>query len=114
MGRQISRCNKRGFTFIEIMVIVLIMGILLAIGIPNFLKARRNGCTKACIHNMRQMEGAKEEYAMEYNKSVGDPIDWDKIVPSYLKEEPECPAGGLYTLFPIGDMVDCSFTGHDL
>ncbi len=58
--------NKRtGFTLVEIMIVVLIIGILLAIAVPNFIKARQNSRLQTIIGNLKQIETAKEQWAME-------------------------------------------------
>src|SRR5712692_4475722 len=66
------RWSRKGFTLVEIMIVVLIIGILLAIAVPNFIKARESSRAKACVANMKQIESAKEQWAMDNKKVAGD------------------------------------------
>ena len=65
---NIKTSNKAGFTLVEIMIVVAIIGLLAAIAIPNFVKARQTSQTNACINNLRQLDGAKQQYALENGK----------------------------------------------
>jgi prepilin-type N-terminal cleavage/methylation domain-containing protein len=68
---QIKTNRKSGFTLVEIMIVVAIIGLLAAIAIPNFVKARGTAQKNACINNLRQIDGAKEQWALENKKSSG-------------------------------------------
>src|SRR5579885_3373269 len=63
---KMTKAAKKGFTLIEIMIVVAIIGLLAAIAIPNFVHARTTSQTNACINNLRQIDGAKQEWGMEY------------------------------------------------
>jgi len=82
-----------GFTLVEIMIVVLIIGVLLAIAVPNFVKARDSSRTKSCIANLRQLDAAKEQYAMDNRKSTGDAVALANLTPDYVKSAPVCPSG---------------------
>ena len=66
--------NKRdaGFTLIEIMIVVAIIGLLAAIAIPNFVKARTTSQQNACINNLRQYDGAVQQWVLENKKQSSD------------------------------------------
>jgi len=69
--------KKQGFTLVEIMIVVAIIGLLAAIGIPSFQKARANSIEKAKANNIRIVESAIQQWAMENGKTDGATIDWD-------------------------------------
>ena len=110
------RLNKQGFTLIEIMIVVAIIGLLATIAIPNFVKARQKAQAAACINNMRQIEAAKNEWALEVNKTTGDAIDTTGVAAYIQRGMPTCPAGGSYTYGAIGTNCVCtkSADGHVL
>lgn len=103
------------FTLVEIMIVVAIIGLLAAIAVPNFVKARATSQQKACLNNLIKLDGAVDQWAIETHKKLGDPIVEDEVY-SYLKAgKPECPGGGTYTFkggvssFP----AECSITNGD-
>ena len=69
---KINTSNKAGFTLVEIMIVVAIIGLLAAIAIPNFVRARQTSQTNACINNLRQIDGAEQQWALENGKVTGD------------------------------------------
>jgi len=97
---NIRASSKSGFTLVEIMIVVAIIGLLAAIAIPNFVKARSTSQQSACINNLRQYDGAVQEWALENRKASSDPYGLTSIQP-YVKLDstgnlPACPAGGAY------------------
>lgn len=105
------RRGEKGFTLIEIMIVVLIIGILLAIAVPNFVKARETSRAKSCVSNLKQIDSAKEQWAMDNKAAEGDTVSgtlWG--TGQYIKAEPECPSGGTYTIGVIGANPTCSIT----
>ena len=104
---------RRGFTLVEIMIVVLIIGILLAIAVPNFIRARETSRTKACLANLKQIDSAKEQYAMDNRLNNGDAIPAGALwaANSYIKSIPVCPSGGTYTVDVVGTNPSCSVGG---
>jgi prepilin-type N-terminal cleavage/methylation domain-containing protein len=103
MSKFVRRAHK-GFTLVEIMIVVLIIGILLAIAVPNFIKARETSRAKSCVANLKQIESAKEQWAMDNKKTNTDTPTPAQLYGAglYLKNAPVCPSGGAYT---EGDMA---------
>ena len=96
-----------GFTLVEIMIVVAIAGLLAAIAIPSFVHARTKSQATACINNLRQIECAVQQVAIEKGKHVGDNVNWPDDITAYIKLDsegniPGCPAGGNYSLQAVG------------
>jgi prepilin-type N-terminal cleavage/methylation domain-containing protein len=106
-----------GFTLVEIMIVVAILGVLIGMAFPNFLKSRSNAQKQICIENLSQIESAKQIWGVESGRNDGDaPTDADLFgATRYMKEKPRCPAGGdPYRLMSIGVNAQCSVQGHSL
>lgn len=109
--------NKRAFTIIEIMIIVVILGFLIVIAVPNAVTARRNANRNLCIQNMELLTYAVEQYAIEYNASTGDTptesIIWGTST-SFIKDQLSCPEGAtVYTVPNVGSDAVCpNVTGN--
>lgn len=82
-----------GFTLVEIMIVVAIIGMLASMAIPNYVKTRATSQKTACINNLRQIDGAIQQYALENKKAPTDPVTETDVTP-YLKNLVACPAGG--------------------
>ena len=109
---MIIKKNTAGFTLVEIMIVVAIIGLLAAIAVPNFVQARTNARRSTCINNLRLVDAAKEQYALENNKDSTTTPGSDDITP-YLKGNamPTCPASGSYTVDAIGTKPSCDKAG---
>jgi len=129
-----SRCSRRlwkeqqmktqshrraGFTLVEIMVVVAIIALLAAVAIPNFVHARESSQRAACIGNLKQIEGAKANWAIERKKSGTDSPTDNQLFGAtrYIRRKPSCPASGDYTIDLVGNQASCSLAnaeGHTL
>lgn len=110
---KMIRLNKKGFTLVEIMIVVAIIGLLAAIAIPNFVKARETAQKNACYNNMRQIESAKDQYAIENKLDTGATVTTAQVADYIKGGYPNCPAGGNYSAIgAIGTNVSCSIAAH--
>ena len=102
------------FTLVEIMIVVAIIGIIIAISVPAFIRAREMSRARACQENLAKIEGAVDQYALEFKLTGGDTVTLatdliDANGTGYLKATPRCPAGGTYSAtFTVDTPPACS------
>jgi prepilin-type N-terminal cleavage/methylation domain-containing protein len=106
---------KGAFTLVEIMIVVAIIGLLAAIAIPNFVKARTTAQKNACINNLRQIDGAVQQWALEMKKNANDTVGMSDVTP-YLKNSVVCPSGGTtytdsYSVTDVAHQPTCLKVG---
>ena len=86
--------SNNGFTLVEIMIVVAIIGLLATISIPNYVRASTQSQKNVCINNLRQIDIATQQWAMENTVAVSATVAFPDIS-SYLKYAVVCPAGGI-------------------
>jgi prepilin-type N-terminal cleavage/methylation domain-containing protein len=96
-----------GFTLVEIMVVVAVIGLLAAIAIPNLLRAGAKSQATTCINNLRQIDTAMQEFALEQGKTTGASVTFPDDLTPYIKLNtahniPPCPVGGAYSVNTVG------------
>jgi len=109
--------KNAGFTLVEIMIVVAVIGVVLAVALPNIASARTTAQRNSCILNLKLISGAKEMWALEQKKSAGAVVDTTGTFLGNFKNNtmPECPSGGAYTVNVVAKSPVCSFgstAGH--
>jgi prepilin-type N-terminal cleavage/methylation domain-containing protein len=105
--------HEAGFTLVEILIVVLILGLLLAIAVPNYVEQRGAAQAQTCINTLLKIDDAACQFALEHGKKTGDVISYPTDLTPYIKlnsagKIPPCPAGGSYIEGVVGVNPVCS------
>ena len=100
--------RRAGFTLVEILIVVLIIGILLTAAVPNFVSARQNSRQNSCFSNLDKLDGAKAIWYQETSASSDESPVMGDLVPVHIRLVPNCPTNGAYTLGNAATDVTCS------
>jgi prepilin-type N-terminal cleavage/methylation domain-containing protein len=84
MLRKLNSKNRGGFTLVEIMIVVAIIALLAAIAVPNFLRSRKRSQATQVLEDLRQIDSAVDQWAIENNKAGGSPVTWGDVQ-KYIK-----------------------------
>jgi prepilin-type N-terminal cleavage/methylation domain-containing protein len=103
--------ENAGFTLMEIMIVVAIIGLLTAIIYPAYFNARDRSITSSCLNTLRKITDAKEQYALDHNNAAPDLPD---LAPTYIQRMPVCPGGGNYVIGALGEDAECNIPAHTL
>lgn len=100
--------KRSRWPFVLLVIALLLVGAFTIT--PYFVKGKATACNNACVNNLRQLDGAKEQFALEHKLPAGHIItaEDEKLVYQYVKGgQPKCPGGGAYKLNPIGAAPTC-------
>jgi Tfp pilus assembly protein PilE len=104
---------KKGFTLVEIGVVGAVVSVLVVAAIAGFKEARNASSSLSCMANLRQLDGAKAQLALQASPPENYPIQMKHLVPNYIKKIPTCPMKGDYHIGNIVTQVKCTYHSVD-
>lgn len=112
-----TETHRRAYTLVEIMIVVAIIAIILAISVQNYLKTGRVTAKNSCINNLKQIDGAIEQWAIDNTVLAGiqPTAEQEDEIYDYIDGgKPDCPSKGAYSICPVGSkpQVRCSKEGE--
>ncbi len=93
-----SRARQFGFTVMEIMIVVTILALLAAIVVPSITTARAKSLSSSCQNNLRQIDGAVQQYGLDHSNSVPASLALLVGTNAFIRDYPQCGGGGAYEL----------------
>ncbi len=97
--------KKAAFVFLAVG-----LAVVAGVALPSLLRARHTPAMNACVNNLRQLDGAKDQWRLQNHKTTNDVATWQDLLP-YLRQKPGCPQGGTYILGRVGEPPRCSLGG---
>jgi len=118
------RRSKQAFTLVEVMIVVAIVGLLAAIAVPNFMRVREAAQANACINNLRLIDAAKQQWALEFRRLGSDEPGFEDIEEYLVRAGsgrlPLCPASAgsqaftdSYIINQVTNVPTCVILGDD-
>ena len=109
-----KQAHAGGFTLVEIMIVVAIIGLLAAIAIPGLKSSIERARSPACAGNRKNIDGAKMQWALDHRRPLSDTPTEDQLFGAglYVDHKPDCPAGGAYALHAVEEKCTCSIPPH--
>ena len=110
--------ESSGSCWLEWSLAILAIAGLAAIALPNFIKARATSSANACLNNLRQIDAAANQFALERVKTNGEAINFPDDLTPYIKlnsegKIPGCPHGGRYYIWRVGQKPKCTLGATD-
>ncbi len=107
--------SRPAFTLLELLLLIVIIGVIVAIAIPNRGGGSHTSRANACINNLRQIDAAANQFALEHQLTNGDKINFPNDLTPYIKlnsagKIPACPQGGNYSIKKVGDNPTCTLS----